>query len=184
MSDAHGTPAPALYGLIAEFDDPHDLVRAARKTREAGYTATDAYSPFPVHGIDDALGIVRCKLPYIVLIAALLGGTGGFFLQYWISAVAYPVNIGGRPFFSWPSFIPVTFECTILAAGLTACIGMFAMNGLPQPYHPVFNAEVFERASHDGFFLAIEATDHKFDLAKTRTFLQGLGARSVTEVKE
>lgn len=173
---------PVLYGLIAEFDEADALISAARATTEQGYTETDAYTPFPVHGLDKALGVKRTVLPWIVLAAALGGGFGGFMLQYWISVEAYPLNVGGRPMFSWPSFMPVTFECTILAAGVTCFIAMLVMNGLPLPYHPIFNAPGFERASQESFFLCIEARDPAFDMETTRTFLETLGATNVAEV--
>ena len=173
---------PTLYGIIAEFDDSDVLMAAAKKTTAEGYTKTDAYVPYPVHGLDDALGVKRTILPWIVLAAALGGGLGGFYLQYWISVEAYPLNVGGRPMFSWPSFMPITFECTILAAGVTTLVAMLALNGLPLPYHPIFNAPNFERASRDGFFLCIEADDEKFDAEATRTFMETLGAKAVSEV--
>lgn len=172
-----------LYGLIAEFDNTDDLVAAAVKVRDAGYVKTDAYAPFPVHGLSEALGVQRTILPWIVLAGGLLGGFGGFMLQYWVSVIEYPMNIGGRPYFSWPSFVPIIFECTILGAGVTTLLGMLGLNGLPQPYHPVFNAQNFERASEDGYFLCVEAADEKFDLQATRSLLEESGPKQVTEVK-
>ena len=173
----------AAHGLMAEFASAGDLVAAARKVREAGYRHFDAYTPFPIEELDEAMGLHHTRLPFLVLIGGILGGLGGFALQYWTSVVAYPINVGGRPLFSWPSFIPVTFECTILAAGLTAVLGMLALNGLPQPYHPVFNVSRFALASRDRFFLCVEARDPRFDAAKTRDFLEGLDARRVSDVE-
>lgn len=173
---------PPIYGLLAEFATPLELVAAARRAREAGYRQLDAFSPFPVEGLADALDLHERRLPVLVLVAGLLGGTAGFALQYWISVVAYPLNVGGRPLNSWPAFIPVTFELTILAAALAAVLGMLALNGLPMPYHPVFNAPRFVFATRDRFFLCIEATDPLFDRHRTRRFLEELGAREVVDV--
>lgn len=171
-----------LYGLAVEFDNSSSLVRAAERIRDAGYTRTDAYAPFPVHGLTEALGIRRTILPWIVLGGGLTGCIGGFMLQYWISVSAYPLNVGGRPLNSWPSFIPVTFECTILLAGLSAMIGMIALNGLPRPHHPVFNTPNFERATGNGFFLVVEADDPNFEMEPTRALLDELGGAAVSEV--
>jgi hypothetical protein len=170
-----------IYGLLAEFDRPEDLLRAAERARAEGFRRMDAYTPFPIHGLSEAVGFHQTRLPLIVLIGGIIGAVGGFMMQYWTSKYYYPLNIGGRPLNSWPQFIIITFELTILCAGLSAVLGMLALNGLPQPYHPLFNAPNFELASRTHFFLAIEATDPKFDLAQTRTFLHSLGAR-VTEV--
>ena len=171
--------AAAFHGLMAEFDSPGAILAAAGAAREAGYTRCDAYSPFPVEGLDGALGVRPTRLPLLVLIGGACGCVGGFFMQYYAAVIAYPLNIGGRPLNSWPSFIPITFELTILCAGLTAVVGMLALNGLPKPYHPVFNVPAFERATQDGFFLCIEATDPKFDDAATRQFLERLGPKGV-----
>jgi hypothetical protein len=173
-----------LYGLMAEFDTPGALVSAAHHARGEGYRQMDGYSPYPIEELHEALEFEDVRLPLIVLIGGLVGCIGGYSLQYWVSAVAYPLNVGGRPLHSWPAFIPVTFECTILAAALSAVLGMLALNGLPMPVHPVFNAPRFGFASRDRFFLCIEAVDPKFDLDKTRTFLEHLGAREVTAVEE
>ena len=173
---------PKLYGLVAEFDDSDVLLAAAKKTADAGYTQTDAHVPYPIHGLSEALGMKRTILPWIVFTCGLLGCIGGFYLQYWISAVDYPVNVGGRPYVSWPSFIPVTFECTILLAGLSSLIGMLSLNGLPRPHHPIFNAPNFEKASENTFFLCIEAEDSQFDLERTKAFMNELGAQAVSEV--
>jgi hypothetical protein len=174
--------ASPVYGLMAEFEDPNTLVAAATQAREAGYRRMDAYSPFPIEELHEALGSHHSRLPLIVLIGGMVGCLGGFLLQYWASAIAYPLNVGGRPFNSWPAFIPVTFECTILGAALSAVLGMLALNGLPMPYHPVFNVPRFALASRNRFFLCIEARDRKFDLEKTRAFLESLSPREVSTV--
>ena len=172
-----------LYGLIAEFEGPTDLLDAARRTYAEGYRRLDAYSPFPVHGLAEAIGFQRTRLPLVVLLGGIAGGLGGYVLQYWIAAIDYPLNVGGRPLHSWPAFIPVTFELTVLAAALAAVLGMLALNGLPRPYHPVFNVPAFELATRNRFFLCIEATDPKFDQVATRRFLEALKAREVFEVE-
>jgi len=174
--------ASPVYGLMAEFEYPNTLVAAAAQAREAGYRRMDAYSPFPIEELHEALGSHHSRLPLIVLIGGVVGCLGGFLLQYWASAIAYPINVGGRPFNSWPAFIPVTFECTILGAALSAVLGMLALNGLPMPYHPVFNVPRFALASRNRFFLCIEARDRKFDLEKTRAFLESLSPREVSTV--
>lgn len=180
---SHSASTPKAYGLVARFETPELLVTAAEKTRDAGYTVTDAHVPFPVHGLSEALGMKRSKLSALVLAGGTLGALGGFALQYWVSVITYPINVGGRPFFSWPSFIPVIFECTILGAALTTIISMIALNKLPMPYHPVFNTPGFERASADGFFLAIEAVDPRFDAAETRAFLESLQPAEIHDVE-
>ena len=174
--------APTLHGLMAEFDTPGALVDAATKARLAGYRKMDAYSPIPVEELDEALGLRRTRLPILVLLGGILGGLGGFSLEVWVSAVAYPMNVGGRPLISWPHFIPVTFETTVLGAALTAFIGMWALNKLPQPYHPVFNVEAFARASTDRFFLVIETGDPRFDRTSTWNFLESTHPIGVSEV--
>ena len=174
--------SPSTYGLMAEFDDPSALLTAARRAREEGYRNMDAYSPFPIEELHEALGFTHTRLPLIVLIGGLCGCIGGYLLQYWASAVAYPLNVGGKPLHSWPAFIPVTFECTILGAALSAVLGMLALNALPMPYHPVFNVPRFALASRNRFFLCIEATDAKFDLDATRHFLETLEPREVSAV--
>ena len=174
----------AIYGLMAEFEDPNALVAAAHRAREAGYRRMDAYSPLPIEELHEAIGFQHTKLPLIVLIGGLVGCLSGYLLQFWVSTMAYPINVGGKPLHSWPAFIPVTFECTILGAALSAVLGMLALNGLPQPYHPVFNVARFALASRNRFFLCIEARDAKFDLAHTRAFLETLGPREVTTVAD
>ena len=169
---------------MAEFDDPTALVAATRGAHEKGYRRMDAYSPIPIEELHEALGSHHTRLPLIVLIGGLFGGIGGYGLQYWVSAIAYPINVGGRPFHSWPAFIPVTFECTVLVAALSAVLGMLALNGLPMPYHPVFNVPRFALASRNRFFLCIEARDKQFNLEETRRFLETLGPREVTTVAE
>jgi hypothetical protein len=173
---------PGIWGLMAEFDKPSDLVRACRAAREAGYRRMDAYTPFPIEAVFEAMGLHKNEMPLIVLCGGILGGLGGLGLQYWVSAVAYPLDVGGKPFFSLPAFIPVTFECTILAAALFAVLGMLALNGLPMPYHPVFNVPSFALASRDRFFLCIESADPIFDHERTHKFLEELAPRSVSEV--
>lgn len=174
---------PAVYGLMASFEDPEQLLVAAEKVRDEGFVKTDAYSPFPIEGLTEALGAPHTKLSIIVLIGALIGGLSGFMMQYWMEAIDYPKNIGGRPFVSWPMFIPATFEMTILFGSFTAVIGMLVLNGLPRPYHPVFNVPHFRRATRDGFFLCIEASDPKYDAEATRRFLEGLNPIGVYEVE-
>ena len=172
-----------LYGVMAEFDSANALVAAAHKAREAGYRKMDGYSPFPIEELAEALGFHYNRLPLLVLIGGIVGGIAGYALQYWASVIEYPLNVGGRPYHSWPSFIPATFETTVLFAALTAVLGMLALNGLPQPHHPVFNAPRFALASRDAFFLCIEADDPRFDLEQARKFLESTGARAVSEVE-
>ncbi len=171
-----------IYGMMAEFDSASDLVAAARRTHEEGYHKIDAYSPFPVEGLAEEIGFRKNGVPLVVLIGGLLGCMSGYALQYWISAVSYPINVGGRPYNSWPAFIIVTFEMTILFAGLAAVFGMLALNGLPMPYHPVFNVPRFAFATRDRFFLIIFSSDAKYDAVATRAFLETLEPRSISEV--
>src|SRR6187200_803648 len=173
---------PTLHGLMAEFEDATALVDAATKARLAGYRKMDAYSPIPIEELNEALDLKRTRLPLLVLLGGILGGFAGFSLEYWVSVIAYPMNVGDRPLNSWPQFIPVTFETTVLGAALSCFIGMWALNKLPMPYHPVFNVPAFDRASRDRFFLCIEATDPRFEAQATRTFLEGLHPVGVSEV--
>jgi len=172
-----------LYGLLAEFNNPEDLLGAARRAREEGYTRLDAFTPFPVEDLADAIGFHKTRVPLITLIGGLIGCSGGFFLQYYPNVIGYPLNLGGRPYYSWPAFIPVTFELTILCAALATVFGMLALNGLPTPYHPVFNVPDFALATRNRFFLCIKARDPKFDREKTREFLAGLKARGVFDIE-
>lgn len=179
----HTTNETPYYGLLAEFDSAQELLDAAHKVREAGYTKTDAFSPMPIHGVAEALGMKERKIAPLVLMGGITGALAGYGLEYWTSVIAYPLNIGGRPFHSWVSFIPPAFETTILFAAGTAVISMIALNGLPLPYHPVFNAKRFHLASQDKFFLAIEAADPRFKEEDTRAFLTGLQAREVVTLE-
>jgi hypothetical protein len=172
-----------LYGLMAEFETPGRLIAATTQARAAGYRRMDAYAPYPIEDLTHALGHHRSRLPLLVLIGGLLGCAAGLGLQWWVNNVAYPLNIGGRPVSSWPAFIPVTFEMTILFASLTAVLGMLALNGLPRPYHPVFNAPRFSAASRDRYFLCIEAADPRFDVWGTRSFLEEMGPTEVSDVE-
>jgi hypothetical protein len=174
---------PRLHGLMAEFDSPQQILDAAHQVRNAGYRKVEAYSPYPIEELWEALGHHQSWVPWIVLGGGVSGAVLGFGLCYWVSAIAYPLNIGGRPFNSWPSFIPVTFECTILLASLSAVMGMLALNGLPMPHHPVFNVDRFAHASRDRYYLCIEAGDPKFDKNATRAFLQGLRPAEVADVE-
>ena len=170
------------YGLMAEFDNVNDVITAAQRVYGAGYRKIDAYSPFPLEELSEAIGFHKNGVALVCLIGGLLGGSAAFMLQWWINNIAYPVNIGGRPWNSWPSFIIVTFEMTILFSGLSAVFGMLALNGLPMPYHPVFNVPQFESASKDHFFIVIFSSDKNYDAAQTRKFLEGLKPISVAEV--
>jgi hypothetical protein len=175
-------PAP-LFGIMAEFESPNDLVIAARRAHDEGYRKMDAYTPYPIEALDAALGIPHTKLPYVVLGGGIVGCCVGFGLQVYASVFDYPLNVGGKPFYSWPAFIPPTFETTILFAAIAAVLGMLAMNGLPMPHHPVFNVPRFAMASRDRFFLCIESTDPLFEPEKTSRFLATLGPRVVTDVE-
>ena len=177
-------PESKLYGIMAEFHDTTAVVEAARKAHKEGYRKMDAYTPFPIEELGEALGYhSRGRLPFMVLAGGIVGAVVGFGLQYWSSVMAYPMNIGGRPLNSWPAFIPVTFEVTVLFAALTAVFGMIALNGLPRPHHPVFNARNFALASQERFFLCIEAEDPQFDARQTRRFIESLNPAEVSEIE-
>jgi len=177
-----GTRHDELFGLLAEFEHPEDLVQAIRRVREAGYTQTDAFTPFPMDDVSEAMGCGKTHVPLLTLAGGVIGAVSAFGFMTWTSVIDYPWNVGGRPLFSWPAFIPITFELTILFAALAGAIGMLVLNGLPRPYHPVFNVPQFDRASHDRFFLCIEARDEQFDPKSTRAFLESLDPLSVSEV--
>ena len=173
-----------VYGVVAEFDNPTALVAAANRTREAGYTRFEAYAPFPIEALVEAIGHPRTRLPLAVFLGGLFGGLTGYLMQYFTAVGTYPINIGGRPLHSWPAFVPVTFECTILGAALTAVLAMLARNGLPMPYHPLFHIPRFARASRDLFFLCIQARDPKFDVPEVIQFLRSLSPSDVQEVPQ
>jgi len=179
---SHVIAAPTLYGLMAEFETPTELVHAAKAAYAEGYREMDAYSPFPIEEASEAIGFTKTRVPLVVLIGGILGGLSGFGLQYWINVIAYPLNIGGKPYNSWPAFIVPSFEMTILFAGLAGVFGMFALNGLPQPYHPVFHVDKFSAVTRDRFFLCVEAIDPKFDLVGTQQFMERLKPLSISEV--
>jgi hypothetical protein len=181
---AQSGDARKIWGLLAEFATPQDLVRAAAHVRDAGYTKWDAHTPFPVHGLDDAMGIRTTRLPYVVLAAGITGCTGGLLMQWWMNAVDYPIIISGKPFNSLPADIPVTFELTVLLAALTAFIGMLIANALPKFHHPLFKNAAFRRVTTDAFFLAIEADDPQFDRSRTETLLVAERATRVSPIEE
>jgi hypothetical protein len=178
------TTENGIYGIVAEFDNATDVVHAAEAVYKAGYRKIDGYAPFPLEELSEAVGFHKNRVSMVCLIGALIGCAAGFGLATWVRAINYPLIIGGKPFFSWPAFIPVTFETTVLLSALSTAIGMLIMNGLPQPYHPLFNVPQFSRASDDRFFVCIEARDPKFDPVETRRFLEGLHPISVEEVPE
>lgn len=173
---------PDIYGVMAEFDNPTALVNATRVVRDRGYRKLDAYTPFPIDELNDVLHLHRNKLPLIVLAGGLVGGLTGYLLQYFITVIYFPINVGGRPLHSWPSYIIITFELTILFGAISTVLGLLALCGLPMPYHPVFNVPRFSAASRDRFFLCIEATDPLFDRQRTSGLLEALEAREVSEV--
>jgi hypothetical protein len=173
-----------IYGMMAEFDSATSLMEAAHRTHAAGYRKVDAYSPFPVEGLAEAIGFHSNAVPLVVLIGGLIGGLTGYLMQYWMAVVSYPVNVGGKPYHSWPAFIVITFEMTILFAGISAVLGMLALNGLPMPYHPVFHVPRFAFATKDRFFLIVFSSDPKYSAPETRRFLESLGPRSISEVPD
>jgi hypothetical protein len=175
---------PGVYGLLAEFETPTALVHAARTARQAGYTRMDAYSPFPIEGLAEELGFRRKWMPLIMFLGGLTGAVGGFAMEYYCNVISYPINVGGRPLNSWPSFIPITFEMTVLFGSLAGVFGLLGLCGLPMPYHPLFHVPRFSRATRDRFFLCIEASDPRFDRTATNQFLAGLNPREVTEVPQ
>ncbi|MCC6145669.1 MAG: DUF3341 domain-containing protein [Candidatus Hydrogenedentes bacterium] len=184
MSDAHVTAkAGKTYGLIAEFNTPEELLAATEKAYKTGYRKMDAYSPMPIEGLGEKLGLRRTGVPSLVFIGGLTGAATGFGLQWFATTVHYPYHIGGKPFFSWPAYIPITFELMILFAAFACFFGLLGLCGLPQPWHPIFNAKRFERASSDGFFLCIESTDPQFDMKNTWSFLEAMGPVEVSEVQ-
>lgn len=173
-----------MYGIMAEFDTAEQLLAAGRRAREAGYHRMDAYAPFPIDGLGEALGFRTNAIPLIGLTGGVVGALTGYLMQVWIHTMALPINVGGRPLLSWPSFVPVTFELAVLFSALSMLGGLFILNGLPEPYHPVFNVANFARATRDRFFLCIQSDDPQFDDHETRMFLRGLGAREVIDVPE
>jgi hypothetical protein len=173
---------PTIYGVMASFDGPDSILAAAERASAEGYTKLDAYTPFPVEGLDEAIKF-KTKLPVLVFLGGLAGCVGGFLLQYYLEVIEYPKNIGGRPFASWPAFVPPAYELTILCASITAVFAMIILNGFPEPYHPVFNVPQFRSASKDGYFLVIESNDPKFDHDKTKSFLESLNPKEVFDVE-
>ncbi len=180
---ANSKYAGELYGLMAEFETPDAVVEAARRAHAQGYRQMDAYSPFPIEELSEAVGFHKTRVPLIVLIGGIIGGLTGYLMQYYLMAVDYPLQIGGKPLNSWPQYIPITFEMTVLLASAAGVIGMLALNGLPMPYHPVFNVPRSEHASSDRFFLVIEARDPKFKRDETARFLQSLNPYEVSDVE-
>jgi len=179
----HRRHVPPLYGIMAEFENPTDLVAAAHKVYSLGYRRINGYSPYPIEELSEAIGFTKTSLPLIVFIGGLLGGITGFLMQYWIEVIDYPINVGGKPYNSWPAFIPITFEMTVLFAAFSAVLGMLILNKLPQPYHPVFNLPNFALATRDRFFLAIEANDPKFNHGEVVDLLKSLNAVAVNDVE-
>ena len=179
----HRRHVPPLYGVMAEFESPTDLVAAAHKVYSLGYRRINGYSPFPIEELSEAIGFTKTSLPLIVFIGGVVGGLSGFFMQYWIEVIDYPINVGGKPTNSWPAFIPITFEMTVLFAAFSAVLGMLILNKLPQPYHPVFNIPSFALATRDRFFLAVEANDPKFKHGEVVDLLKSLNAIAVNDVE-
>lgn len=174
---------PRLYGLLAEYKSPEALIEAAEKTYARGYRRIDGYSPFPVEGLAEAIGFRSNRMPLIVLIGGLFGGIGAFAMMWFSAVINYPINVGGKPLLSWPAFVPIVFELTVLSASFAAVFGMLGLNGLPMPHHPLFYVPDFTRASRSRFFLCIQANDPKFDPEATRRFLQGLNPKEVSDVE-
>jgi hypothetical protein len=175
---------PQIWGVVAEFDKADDLIAAARAAKAAGYTRLDGHSPYPIGDVADELGFPRSEIGAVMFTGGLLGTVCGFLMLTWATAIDYPINVGGKPYFSWPMYVPITWELLVLTASMTGLFGFFALCGLPQPYHPLFNVPQFARASQDRFFLSVEADDPKFDLAATKAFLNTLNPLSVEEVPE
>ena len=171
-----------VWGVLGEFETPEELLRAARRAREAGYRRMDAYTPFPIHGLSDAMAFRPTRLPLLVLAGGLVGCATALLMMWFSATIHYPIHVAGKPLASWPMFVPITFELTVLFAAFSAVFGMLGMNGLPMPYHPIFNAPRFAFASRDRFFLCIEARDRQFDLDQTRDFVEGLAPRQLWEV--
>ena len=180
---SHRRHVPPLYGVMAEFESPTELVAAAHKVYSLGYRRINGYSPYPIEELSEAIGFTRTSLPLIVFIGGVVGGLSGFFMQYWIAAIDYPINVGGKPTNSWPAWIPITFEMTVLFAAFSAVLGMLILNKLPQPYHPVFNLPDFALATRDRFFLAVEANDPKFKHGEVVDLLKSLNAVAVNDVE-
>ena len=175
-------PRPEIYGLMAEYTTPDEVLAGARRAYEAGYRRMDAYTPYPVEGLAEAIGFTRNRMPLIVLIGGILGGLGAYFMMWYSATIHYPINVGGRPLHSWPAFVPITFELTVLGASFAAVLGMLGLNGLPMPHHPVFNAPNFALASRNRFFLCIQSDDPQFAVEPVRQFLESLGTKSVSVV--
>jgi hypothetical protein len=171
-----------LYGLLAQFGTAQALLHAVEKARAAGYVKMEAYSPYPIHGLSEALGFHKTKLPWIILGGGFVGALTGLVMQWSSASYFYPINVGGKAYFSWPAFVPITFECMILLAAFSAVLGMLGLNGLPQPYHPLFNSEAFAHASRDKFFLCVESHDPQFNVETTRAFLESLSPEEIDEV--
>lgn len=184
MSEPDTSATPPLYGVMAEFKTADELIAATRKAVDAGYTRLDGYSPYPIGEVADHLGFPRSEIGAVMFIGGLCGATVGFLMQTWVSVIDYPISIGGKPFWSWPQYVPVTWALLVLSASMSGLFGLLALCGLPQPYHPVFNVDRFARATRDRFFLCIESTDPQFDLAKVKAFLQTLNPDDVAEVPE
>jgi len=181
---AHAQGKHIVWGIAAEFEEPDELIECARRARLEGYTRMDAYTPMPVEGLSEAIGFRNKQMPALMFLGGLLGGTSGYFMEWFANTQSYPLNLGGRPYHTWPNFIVITFECTVLACALTGVFGMIILNGLPTLYHPIFNTPNFDRASQDRFFFAIEARDKNFELEKTLAFMKAQGAVNVSIVEK